>query len=262
MSQQHHHHASIRNTAGMPRSGMVIRHGSAKADEVERTVIQNLRYIFTRPQAEQRETLILSCRSINLDLRSFPQDQMNLIHNNWIRRCRLFLSTPKEDRLLYLHHLQMKFQGRPDADARFQMATKIFPSYENFVRSIRVGMYKESLDGNWFSWWNKALTAMVSSNNVTRPDLLRWDQDLIRHLMEYEIIRNLDSNVGSNQLPPISSAREGTQGTLPPVSQVMRGSTSYGSSYQNYGSSSYSNAGSSHQQSSSRSHSSRHGRRN
>ncbi|KAI1087162.1 hypothetical protein F5B19DRAFT_500327 [Rostrohypoxylon terebratum] len=256
--QRHHHHQHhrhhqprderppvIQNRAYEHQSGMVRREISTAADEIEHTVVQNLRAIFTRPQREQIAFLIQSCRSIDLDLSSCPQEQIPLIYRNWIRRYHLFFSTTKEDRVLYLHNLRKQFEGRSNADASFRMATHSLPNYENFVRSIRTNMYQDALDGSWFSWWNRALRAMASANGISRNDQLRWDQDLIRHLMEYEIIRNVDANVGSVKLPPILSDSQGPQGSLPPVTQVMRGNISGNSGSPSYGSSSQSNAGSS-----------------
>ncbi|KAI1210231.1 uncharacterized protein F4807DRAFT_460062 [Annulohypoxylon truncatum] len=207
-------------------------------------------------QTDQIADMVAACRGVGVEAASLRHDKLIYSLRMLIDRCHLFLSIPTRDKLQYLQHLRQSCQNMLDPDGSYRRAARILPGVENFVRSIRTGQYNERRDGNWFTWWRRTLAAMARQNYLTTSDLLRYDQNLIRHLVEYEIVDNNNrADTESNQLPPISPSRQTTGGPLPSVNEILRQSMSGRHSNPSWGSSSSSNAGSSSQRYSSRGHS-------
>ncbi|KAI0886822.1 uncharacterized protein GGS22DRAFT_186894 [Annulohypoxylon maeteangense] len=188
-------------------------------------VTGSLRRILGKPIQRQIVGMAIALRGLNIDISPCTPIEVRTMRDGLVQRCELFLVIRPQEQLFYLRQLMASFRDEPSHHHYFRMAADILPDLDSFVRSIRTGQYNERRDGNWFAWWLEALDGIAQQNNISRQQQLQWDHNMVRHLIEYEIMGRTPVVI-PNVLAPIANSHRTVRGTaLPSITRHPRKNT-------------------------------------
>ncbi|KAI1139155.1 hypothetical protein F5Y05DRAFT_424821 [Hypoxylon sp. FL0543] len=172
--------------------------------------LDGIRRFQSHPEAKQLEHLT----EISQTLRPppTPADQKNNLP--WVlKRMSLFQSLPTSDQLKYIRDLiawrAAAFAPHPVTDGGH--IGFLLPGLAQFVRSLRVGAYKESRDGNWFCWWKREVLKRRADEGAAPGDEAAADRLLLDHLLQYEKLMRV----------PVAERLADDSLVLPPISRIL-----------------------------------------